>query len=336
MIRIYAAPALVLTVALTAIPVLHADVKTDEKSLVTFGGTLGRIVTFFGGKAAKDGVMSTIAVAGDRKMMANDTHGGIIDLKEEKIYDLDMRRKTYTVMTFDELRRKMQAMEEQAREDIAKDTKEPPPPAESQGKQYDVDFDVKNTGQTRVINGFDTREVVVTITVREKGRKLEDSGGVVMIVDNWLTRTQPALKEIWDFEARYYRKLEGPTPQIDAQQLAKAMALLPGLKEAMARYSKASLDGTAVQSTTTIDGVKSAEEMKQAQSAKDGGDQDMPTSVGGAIGGFMRRRAQATAQKNAANPRTTVMTITNEVLKISTSVSAADLAIPAGFTLGSR
>ena len=62
----------------------------------------------------------------------------------------------------------------------------------------------------------------------------------------------------------------------------------------------------------------------------------MPTSVGGAIGGFMRRRAQATAQKNAANPRTTVMTITNEVLKISTSVSAADLAIPAGFTLGSR
>ena len=97
MIRKYAAPALVLTAALTAIPVLHADVKTDEKGLVTFGGTLGRIVTFFGGKAAKEGVVSTIAVAGDRKMMANDTRGGIIDLKEEKIYDLDMRRKTYTV-----------------------------------------------------------------------------------------------------------------------------------------------------------------------------------------------------------------------------------------------
>ena len=57
MIRKYAAPALVLTAALTAIPVLHADVKTDEKGLVTFGGTLGRIVTFFGGKAAKEGVV---------------------------------------------------------------------------------------------------------------------------------------------------------------------------------------------------------------------------------------------------------------------------------------
>jgi len=316
------------------ISVLHADVKTEEKSLVTFGGTLGRLVNIFGGKAAKEGIVSTVAVAGDRKMSTNDTRGTIIDLKEEKIYDLDMRRKTYTVTTFDELRRKMQAMEDQARSDAAKESKEEPPP-QNQGKQYDVDFDVKNTGQTKTINGFDSREVIATVTVREKGKKLEDSGGVEMTVDNWLTRTQPALKEIWDFEARYYQKLEGPNAQIDAKQLATAMAMLPGLKEAFARYSKASLDGTAIQSTTTVDGVKSAEEMKQSQAnSQAGSDQGVPTSVGGAIGGFMRRRAQANAEKNAANPRATVMTITNEVLKISTSLAAADVALPAGFKLG--
>ena len=33
--------------------------------------------------------------------------GQIIDLSEEKIYDLDMRRKTYKVTTFEELRRQM-------------------------------------------------------------------------------------------------------------------------------------------------------------------------------------------------------------------------------------
>jgi hypothetical protein len=324
--------ALALIFSVAAIPALHADVKTDEKSLVTFGGALGRIVNVFGGKAAKEGVASTIAVAGDRKISANDTRGQIVDLKEEKIYDLDMRRKTYSVMTFDELRRKMQAMEEKARADAAK-SKEAPPPS-NQGKQYDIDFDAKNTGQTKSINGFDTREVVVTVTVREKGRTLEDSGGVVMTVDNWLTRSQPALKDISDFDARYYQQLQGPTTQIDAQQLATALALLPGLNEAFARYGKASLDGTAIQSTTTIEGVKSAEEMKQVQSAASGGgDQVPPTSVGSAIGGFMRRRAQANADQNAANPRSTFMTLTNEVLKISTSVSAADVAIPAGFKL---
>lgn len=326
-------PALALALALGAVSVLHADVKTEDKSVVTFGGTLGRLVNVFGGKAVKEGIVSTVAVSGDRKMSANDTRGDIVDLKEEKIYELDMRRKTYTMTTFDELRRKMQAMEEKARADAGKESKEAPP-TQDQGKQYDIDFDVNNTGQTKTINGFDTREVIVTVTVREKGKKLEDSGGVIMTVDNWLTRGQPALKEIWDFEARYYQKLEGPTPQIDAQQLATALAMLPGLKEAFARYSKASLDGTAIQSTTTIEGVKSADEMRQAQSgAQSGSDQGVPTSVGGALGGFMRRRAQASAEKNAANPRSTFMTLTNEVLKISTSVSPTDVAIPPGFKL---
>ncbi|HEV3217414.1 MAG TPA: hypothetical protein VGZ27_16915 [Vicinamibacterales bacterium] len=333
MTRKFFVPALALTFAVAAIPVLHADVKTEEKNLVTFGGTLGRLVNVFGGKAAKEGVVSAVAVSGDRKMSANDTRGEIIDLKEEKVYDLDMRRKTYTVTTFDELRRKMQAMEEKARSDAAKESKEPPPP-QNQGKQYDIDFDVKNTGQTRTINGFDTREVIATVTVREKGKTLEESGGVVMTVDNWMTRSQPALKEISDFDVRYYQKLQGPTPQIDAQQLATAMAMLPGLKEAFTRYNKAGLDGTAIQSTTTVEGVKSADQMRQAQSAPQGaGDQGVPTSVGSALGGLMRRRAQANAEKNAGNARSTFMTLTNEVLKISPSASAADVAIPAGFKL---
>src|SRR5215212_518506 len=180
--------ALALTLALATIPVLHADVKTEEKSLVTLGGMLGRVVNLFGGKAAKEGVTSTVAVSGDRKMNATDTHGQIIDLKEEKIYDLDIRKKTYTVTTFDELRKKMEEMEAKARADASKAPREEQP--ETQGKQLDMDFDVKNTGQTKTINGFDTREVVMTVTVREKGKKLEDSGGMVMTVDNWLTQSQ--------------------------------------------------------------------------------------------------------------------------------------------------
>jgi hypothetical protein len=335
MTRTRVIPALALAMALAAIPILHADVKTEEKSLVTFGGLLGRLATLFGGKAAKDGVVSTVAVSGDRKMTSNDASGQIIDLKEEKIYDLDMRRKTYTVTTFEELRRKMAEMEAKARDDAAKAPKEEQP--QNQGKQMDIDLDVKNTGQTKTINGFDTRQVIITVTAREKGKKLEESGGMVMTVDNWLTKSQPALKEISDFERRYYEKLAGPAIQVDAQQLATAMAMMPGLKEGFARLSKENLDGTAIQTTTTIEAVKSAEQMKQEQSgAQSGADQGVPTSVSGAIGGLMRRRAQANAEKNASTPRTTFMTMNNDVLKIATSVSAADVAIPAGFQQTNR
>ena len=325
-------PALSLAVALSVASV-RADVKKDEKTLVTFSGMLGRMANLFGGKSAKEGVVSSVAVSGDRKMTANDTRGEIIDLNEQKVYDLDMRRKTYTVTTFEELRRRMAEMEAKAKEDVAKAPNEERP--QNQGKELDVDFDVKNTGQTQTINGFDTRQVVVTVTVREKGKKLEESGGLVMTADNWMTRSVPALKEIADFDMRYYKALAGPQVAIDAQQLATALAMMPGLKEAFGRMQRAGLDGTAISSTTTVESVKSPEQMKeQQQSSADSGG-STPTSVGGAvggaIGGFMRRRAQQNQQNNPPSARSTFLTINNEVLRIAASASAADVAIPVGF-----
>jgi hypothetical protein len=97
---------------------------------------------------------------------------------------------------------------------------------------------------------------------------------------------------------------------------------------------RAGLDGTAILSTTTIESVKSPEQMKQQPSSSDGGG-SAPTSVGGAvggaIGGLMRRRAQQNQQNNPPSARSTFMTINNEVLKIAPNASSADVAIPVGF-----
>src|SRR3990170_6890200 len=107
-----------------------------------------------------------------------DNTAQIIDLREEKLYDLDMRRKTYKVTTFDEIRRQMREAEAKAREAASRESKDEQP-AKNDGKEMEVDFDVKNTGQTKTINGFDTRQVVATITVREKDKTIEESGGIV-------------------------------------------------------------------------------------------------------------------------------------------------------------
>jgi len=100
---------------------LRADVRADEKSRVEFAGMLGRMVNLFGGKAAREGVTSTVAVKGDRKATLNDATGQIIDLAEEKIYDLDLKKKTYRVTTFDELRRRMEEAKKKAEEDARKE-----------------------------------------------------------------------------------------------------------------------------------------------------------------------------------------------------------------------
>ncbi|HEX6640654.1 MAG TPA: hypothetical protein VF215_06050 [Thermoanaerobaculia bacterium] len=341
MTRQLSIPALVLTVALAAAAPAQAEVKKEERNRVSFAGALGKVVNFFGGKSAREGVVSTVAVAGDRKMTTSgDNTAQIIDLQEEKIYDLDVRRKTYKVTTFEEIRRQMREAEAKAREAAARESRESKeaPPAKNDGKEMEIDFDVKNTGQTKTINGFDTRQVVATITVREKGKKIEESGGIVMTVDTWLTKAV-SLKEIVDFDRRYYEKLAGSISAVDAQQMATAIAMYPGLKEAMARLSREDFGGTAIQTTTTTDAVKSAEQMKQEAAGGSTASNDEkanPLSVGGAIGGFMRRRQQqqekeAAAKPNANPARVTFMTIDNEVLKIASNVTAAEVALPAGF-----
>jgi hypothetical protein len=341
MTRTCSISAIVLTLAVAAAPA-HAEVRKEERNQVSFAGALGKIFNLFGGKSAREGVVSTVAVSGDRKMTTTgENTAQIVDLREEKIYDLDVRRKTYKVTTFEEIRKQMREAEARAREAAARESG-PSEPAKKDpnAKEMEVDFDVKNTGQTKAINGFDTRQVIATITVREKGKKIEESGGIVMTVDTWLSKSAPSLKEVADFERRYWEKLAGPMTAMDAQQMATVAAMFPGVKEAFARFSKEDLGGTAIQSTTTMISVKSAEQMKQQASGGSSASSDEkanPLSVGGALGGFMRRRQQQNQEKEAAaNPnadpaRSTFMTINNEVLKIATNVTAADVAMPAGF-----
>jgi hypothetical protein len=316
-------PLFVLVMILTA--AVYADVKTEEKGQVTFTGMLGRIAGLFGGNAAKEGVVSTVAVNGERKSRFNEFGGEIIDLSEEKVYSLDVKKKTYTVTTFDELRRQFKEAQAKA-EAEAKTARSDAKPASSTN-QLDVDFDVKDSGQKKVINGFDTHQVVATVTVREKGKTLEDFGGLVLTSDMWLTPTITALKEISDFDRRYYGKIAGALTG-DAQQMTAAMTMYPFLKDAMARLEeeKGKADGTAVMTTLTVESVKG-----KVQRSQQSTDQASTPNVGGLLGGLGRRVARGNEDQNQ-EARSTFMKSTHEVLKVVTDVTPADLAIPAGFT----
>ena len=195
---------------------LRADVRSDQKTKIEFAGMLGRMFNLFGGKSAREGTTSTVALKGNRKSTINDSMGQIIDLSEEKVYDLDMKKKTYKVTTFAELRRQMQEAQQKAQEEARKEEGKPAEKTEAakpQEPQVEVDFDVKNTGQKKQLNGFDTHEAVMTITVREKGKTLEQGGGMVMTTDMWLAPSIKEMKEIVDFDIKYAQKLYGPVVQ---------------------------------------------------------------------------------------------------------------------------
>ncbi len=314
---------IVLSVAVVA--ALGADVKTQQKSQVKFSGALGSVVGFFGGKAAREGVVETVAVSGNRKMTTTDTSGQIIDLAEEKVYDLDLKNKTYKVTTFDELRKQMQDAQEKARKDQQKAEQRK---SDEPQKEYQVDLDVKNTGQRKTLNGFDCHQTIVTITVHEKGKTLEQAGGLVMAADSWVAPTVAGANEITDFDRRYAEKLLGMDPQVAAQQMAAALAMYPGMKDAMSKMRDTKWEGTPIQTTTTVENVKSAEQAASEQKASN----DQPAS-GGGLGGMLARRISRKKDDQPAGDkaRSPFMTMNHELLSISTSVDPSAVALPAGF-----
>jgi hypothetical protein len=322
------------SVVVTALsPGAFAGVKTEEKTLVQFGGLLGGLMNKFGGKAAKEGVVDTVAVVGDRKLTLNDATGQIVDLAEEKIYDLDVKKKTYTVTTFAELKKRIEEQRAKAEQEAAEARKE----AEKQGgqeqapaKEFEVDFEMKEPGQTRTIVGHEARQVAMKATVREKGKTLQQAGGLVLTTDTWLAPKIEALNEIQEFDRRYALKmaelfgLTGASAAASMEQLTAMVAMYPGLQAAMekmkAESEKVNTEGTSVASALTITAWKSAQQVAQSEK-----EDAQPTGLGGFLAKKMMKKG------DPGDPRTNLMTSTTELLKITPDAGAPDVALPSGF-----
>jgi hypothetical protein len=269
----------------------------------------------------------------------NESTGQIIDLAEEKIYDLDLKKKSYTVTTFAELRKRMEDAkkdaEKAAREERASEPSKPAEKAEKDpnAKEYEVDFDVKNTPETKAINGFNTKKSVMTITVREKGKTLNESGGVVMTTDMWMTPSAPSTKDLADFDRRYAEKIYGPMViGASAQDMAMAMAMYPQMKPAMdkMRAEGGKIQGTAILTDMRMESVPpgtagtTAAALPPAEAPKKG--------FGGMMGGLKKMAEQSQKTEGAKPERAIILSTSVEMVKLTTDVDAASVAIPAGFT----
>lgn len=319
-------------------PAFLADVKVERKTKVEFPGVLGGIVRTFGGKGARDGVVSKIALKGNRKMTVNDDTAELVDLAQEKVYRIDMKGKSYTVMTFEEMRRQMQEAMAKAQQQQAsaanrnQKTQEKP---QEKPPEMQIDVSIKESGQKKKINAYDAREVVTTITVHEKNKKAED-GSMVMTTSLWLTPKIAAMKELEDFDRRYAQKLLLNFQADMAQQMAPMMAMYPGLKEAMGKMEveKVNMDGTAVLTVTRAEAMGKPNDTSQNQQAQQQNKQnETPKSLGGLIGGLGRKAAKKDDSKanTGSSQSAALMTMNDELISVVTTVAESDVSVPAGF-----
>jgi hypothetical protein len=291
-----------------------ADASYQETSQIT-GGTMVnslKSVSFLGGKAMKDmfaPTTTTTMVHGNQKAVIGKDSTEITDLDKETITHIDNVHKTYTVMTFAQMRQAFENMPKQmaqAQQQAKQEQPQQPPPPKTDLKTS-FDVTVKNTGVTKVINGLTAQEQVVTMQMHVTDPNAPPTEAVnsmtyVVTTDAWISPDPPEVKELQDFDKRFAQKLMAGVDfsAWKAQMTHQNPALMqmfsgkPGSEEAMAQMGKemAKLQGTRVMEVTSMGGSGTGPGVVQtsAQSAP-------PATSGGSVAGQV---ATDTATQTAA------------------------------------
>lgn len=161
-----------------------ADVQYTETSKVT-GGAMAGAMKFAGvfskdAKQVTQGTTSTISLKGNK--MRRETSLGsveIIDLDKRQITHLDLKNKTYSTMTFDEMKAQLEEARRKAAEQQAKQHKE---------KQADVKLTPKisitpGTGTKQILN-YTAKEVKTRIEMEMQSTDPKTQGQTATM---WLT-----------------------------------------------------------------------------------------------------------------------------------------------------
>jgi hypothetical protein len=276
-------------------------------------------------------------VKGDRMAHMGAETIQVIDLAKETITDINLKNKTYSVMTFAQMTQAMEQMSQKAA-------------AQSDGKKPEMTFkaSLKETGQTKAISGFTTREVILTLVMEGTDKESGNKGGMNVVSDMWLAPDVPGYSEVRDFQQRMAAKMAWtPGSSAFAQgrgdmakafgDLAKESAKLNGVPV----LTVVSMGGVAAEGQPAQQGQPPAAQPSQRE------EQSQPTSIGGALGrlgglGGLGRRKQEPAKQEPAKQDQPASTGTPGVLLETTTetvnfsgapVDASRFEVPAGFKL---
>ncbi|MFI4865866.1 MAG: hypothetical protein ACHQDB_02050 [Steroidobacterales bacterium] len=262
-----------------------ADASYEQTSQITGGALTDTIKSIsFLGSTTKEMLAPTNSltlVHGNQKAVINKNSTEIVDLDKETITRIDTAKKTYTVMTFAQMR--------QAAADMMKRIQQAPPQQAAAGQQptsnlkTSFEVSVKNTGQSKSVNGLDAQEQVVEMQMHVTnpngaGTEAQNTMTYTVTTDAWIAPDPPEVKEIQDFDARMGKKMmEGVDlsafkPGGTNPGLAQMFSSKPGTAEAMAQMQKemAKLKGTRVMEVTRMGGDAPGTATGQQQSAGSG------------------------------------------------------------------
>jgi hypothetical protein len=313
---------------------LLADFSYQETGTIT-GGMMKSLMKMAGvfnknAREAEKPIVSTVAVKGDKMVRRNDLHMSVVDLSAKTITSVDMQKKTYTVMTFEQMKQMMQQMSERMHQ---QDPNDP---------QMQIKVSAAATGKTKAFSGMDAKEMLVKIEMQSTDPKTGKTGSLPITVDSWIAPAADGYGEVRAFYKRMADEI-GWTP--GGNMFMSRPEVAKGMAEAEKEVS--ALNGMPVFETMNMgmtgqpgsDGQSGANGQTDAppqdQSAQQQSQSQRP-SLGGLLGsrmGISRSRSSSSQPKSSGNANSgSLLEMTVEMSGFSSRpVEAGQFAIPDGF-----
>src|SRR5260370_6488538 len=173
---------------------LLADFSYHETTTIT-GGMMASLMKVAGvfSRQAREPVQSTVSLKGDRMAHRTQTHATVIDLASQTITSIDLQKKTWSVMTFEEMKQMLEQMSQKMKHN----------------DKGEMNFKVSadKTGKTRQVAGMDAQEMVLKMEMEGTDKQSGQKGAMVITTDMWIASGVPGYNQVREFYKRMAEKV---------------------------------------------------------------------------------------------------------------------------------
>jgi len=339
---------------------LYAGDYTYQQTTQITGGSLLKMMKTVGVFSSQarhmgDPIVSTIYLKGNRMADVSPQQIQIIDLDQETITQIDVEKKTYSVMTFAQMKQAIENARQRMEQEAAKQKSQQSTAQNPDAQNVQMSFDVKvrKTGATRDVSGLNSSEAILTMTMTATDAKTQQSGNLAMTNDMWMVPSVPGYEQVREFYKKFAAKM-GDVTMGFGRDFSRMLAQQPGANQAMGDMVKEmqKIDGVPVMQVmrmgTTVNGqpLPAASEAPlptepagptKGEIAKAGMGSMISSRLGG-FGGFGKKKQntpspeQNTEQASAQLTSAILMEMQTTTLNFSSDpVDSSHFDVPAGY-----
>ncbi len=216
-----------------------ADFQYSETTRIT-GGAIVQMTKMLGAfskdmRRLEEPVVSTVYIKGNRMAHVTPETTQIIDLDKETITNVDHQKKTYSVVTFQQMKQQIEEAQRQAQQRMEQQRQQQPQQAPPNNVDMSFDVKVRNTGASKQVAGMRASESILAMNLNAKDKQTGQQGSLAMTNDMWMAPEIPGYAEVREFQRKFALKMGA---MLSGSLSPRMLGMQPGAAQGMAEMAK--------------------------------------------------------------------------------------------------